>query len=68
MSDNGFLFVLVLAVLVFVGGVGYEVGKHVGLSKMRKAERLREAARAETDLETKAMLYEEANQIENPDS
>jgi hypothetical protein len=66
MSDGDILFTFVA--LLFVGWVCYGVGKRVGFAQMRKAEKLRDMAQAETDLEKKADLSIKANQAEDPES
>ena len=66
MSDGDILFTFLA--LLFVGWVCYGVGKRVGFAKMRKAEKLSDMARAETDLEKKADLSIKANQAEDPES
>ena len=65
MSDGDILFTFVA--LLFVGWVCYGVGKRVGIAKMRKAEKLSDMARAETDREKKADLSIKANQAEDPE-
>jgi hypothetical protein len=66
MSDGDILFTFLA--LLFVGWVCYGVGKRVGFAQMRKAEKLRDLARAEMDREKKADLSIKANQAEDPDS
>lgn len=66
MSDGDILFTFVA--LLFVGWVCYGVGKRVGFAQMRKAEKLRDMARAETDLEKKADLSIKANQADDRDN
>ena len=63
MSDGDILFTFLA--LLFVGWVCYGVGKRVGFAKMRKAEKLSDMARAETDLEKKADL---SIKTKDPDS
>ena len=64
MSDGDILFTFLA--LLFVGWVCYGVGKRVGFAQMRKAEKSRDMARAETDLEKKGDLSIKANQAEDP--
>ena len=66
MSDGDILFTFVA--LLFIGWVCYGVGKRVGFAQMRKAEKLADMARAETDLAKKADLSIKANRVDDPDS
>jgi len=66
MSDGDILFTFVA--LLFVGWVCYGVGKRVGFAKMRKAEKLSDMARSETDVEKKADSSIKANQADDRDN
>ena len=64
-TATNLLFILIVLV---VGYVGYKVGKLVGIRKIHEAKRLRGAARFETDPEMRAILYDEADRTEEPQS